>query len=886
MLIGLGFILLTVVKLERLSNAPHKTKRYIIASLILILAGGFSLSQLWTKDKALFERKAAIAEINNTYYNNPNIDITKNDISLTHIDESIACLSIISIKNNTKQDLKKYIISLNPGLIIENITANKKPLKYIRKENIIEITDNISTGGEKIISIKYSGHIDEAASFTDIQEKVIKEKITYSALNIPKKYSFLRSDYVLLTPESNWYPTAGLAYNPKKPSIGRYRFTDYSLKVKTKEGLTALSQGEMSTLKDGTFLFKSEHKLTQISLLIGEYEKQEIKVDSITYSIHFKKGHDYYTPFFEEIRDTLPSLIHSMMSDYELKQRRNYPYKRLMIVEAPAQFFSYSRLWTNHNETVQPEMVFVPELALTLPDADFERRFKRMRKWRKRNDANVKDKDLKSEMFNRNMYNIFLTDEKVNKFDWSGMNNIFAGTELNTKIYSLYPNFYTFTNNIYSNEYPIVGGVVENLTKDETAGRGSWWMSMLGGVTTQEKANLALKGKTLEEVLANVGDYEETLEGIMQNKADFFKALVNAKIGKKQLRKELTSFYDNNMYKNVDIKKLLAVLNAKYGLDLDSQVDAWYNASSMPGYKIDNIEGYTVKDGDELKYQIKISISNLEPVDGMINLKINLKGSGGRRQARAKRQANALEFSYLIKGNTSYEIGILTSKKPIVFTVNTIISKNIPSKITQRFENFDESDAEPFNGIKEVKKKNTSKVIIVDNEDEGFKIIQNIKEKRLKRYLSSTTKDEKNKYKKMMPWNPPSKWTLFTKEGQYGKYIRSAYYARANENNKKAVWTANIKEAGYYEVYFFYNTNVWNYNRRSNKQRSSTIYKIKVIGDGQTTDLDMDLDGDNDKGWFSLGSYYFPEGDAKLELSDKTGSRSIVADAVKWIKKD
>ena len=37
-------------------------------------------------------------------------------------------------------------------------------------------------------------------------------------------------------------------------------------------------------------------------------------------------------------------------------------------------------------------------------------------------------------------------------------------------------------------------------------------------------------------------------------------------------------------------------------------------------------------------------------------------------------------------------------------------------------------------------------------------------------------------------------------------------------------------------------------------------------------------------GWNLLGSYYFSQGKAKVEITDKTNGNLVVADAVKWVK--
>ena len=38
-------------------------------------------------------------------------------------------------------------------------------------------------------------------------------------------------------------------------------------------------------------------------------------------------------------------------------------------------------------------------------------------------------------------------------------------------------------------------------------------------------------------------------------------------------------------------------------------------------------------------------------------------------------------------------------------------------------------------------------------------------------------------------------------------------------------------------------------------------------------------------GWNYLGTFYFSEGSAKVELTNKSEGRLLIADAVKWVKR-
>ena len=41
-----------------------------------------------------------------------------------------------------------------------------------------------------------------------------------------------------------------------------------------------------------------------------------------------------------------------------------------------------------------------------------------------------------------------------------------------------------------------------------------------------------------------------------------------------------------------------------------------------------------------------------------------------------------------------------------------------------------------------------------------------------------------------------------------------------------------------------------------------------------------------DNGWNQLGTFFFPTGEAKIELTNKTDGSRVFADAVKWVKRN
>lgn len=97
-------------------------------------------------------------------------------------------------------------------------------------------------------------------------------------VNVNKRQAFLQENYILLTPETHWYPVAALNYYPSNPARIKIDFTNYTLRVKTEKGLTAVSQGRLKKV-EGYSIFKPDSPLTGITLAIGNYQSDTLKVD-------------------------------------------------------------------------------------------------------------------------------------------------------------------------------------------------------------------------------------------------------------------------------------------------------------------------------------------------------------------------------------------------------------------------------------------------------------------------------------------------------------------------------------------------------------------------------------------------------------------------------
>lgn len=93
---------------------------------------------------------------------------------------------------------------------------------------------------------------------------------------------------------------------------------------------------------------------------------------------------------------------------------------------------------------------------------------------------------------------------------------------------------------------------------------------------------------------------------------------------------------------------------------------------------------------------------------------------------------------------------------------------------------------------------------------------------------------------------------------------------------------------GGYELFIYNNGFIFQQGRNSGDKAEDTstqIYRFKHQDGKEEITLETNTTGN---GWISLGSYRFKAGPAHIILSDKGSSPSqpIVADTVKWVKKE
>ena len=868
-MLGMVFFFFSVILLKRL---PNSKKEMVLAGLFGILslaASSFLLYQYMEKVQHTRQIKEQLLSLNDKYADRGMVNILRNDIHLEHTGYSVRAISTMTVQNPFRHPLDTLIFSLNPDLEVTSVRENGNIVSYQRKLHLLLIVPVKPLSPEDTcgLEIVYRGKVNDAVCYPDVPAK--DKQVTGGMLGETPVYGFITPHFVLLTPELLWYPVSGTTYSPAHAGWLKKDFTLFHLHVKTAPGLVAVSQGltEDSTVRQDDFV--PEHPLPRISLAIGEYEKRSLTADSITFHVFSVKGHAYFADALPEIHDTVADILGEKLRDYENELNMKYPFNTFSLVEVPVQFKAWQHLWTGVLETVQPAMVYLPEKGATIWQADLKGYYKRNKKWSRWKRRKRTDKEIMIDVL-KNFAGVFTTEGNV---QWKGgVGEADARETVNP--YNIFSNFYNYRNYVASGKWPIIDKVVEVYLRSPAAGTGNTWLRRYTGLSENEKANIALQEKSFAELLPDP-EKRQIVDNVISLKGELLFSVIKSRVTGEPFDDFLYDWLDNNKFRVAQFSSFSSDVRKQYNLDLDPYMKRWFYGKKLPGFLFGTPQVFRVKDGEYMKNRVVLILANPEETEGVVKITFRLSSSD---ESGGSNEATRLVF---LARNQVKQVSYLFDEDVRSVTYFTFSSRNIPLVIRASLPKaVDRPGMAPFEGEKVIGWEAAGLIheneIIVDNEDAGFSVTEPETEGLLfKWFTKSTTTGEKYSG---FNWRAPFRWTLTTSEAFYGKYVKSAMFVRSGTGDHKALWKIQVKEAGYYDVYFYLD-----YRRFKMKRNRNGEYQFVIRHNTQVDKPVLNIDR-SEAGWNNLGSYYFSADTAVIELNNKSKSRIVVADAVKLVK--
>ncbi len=942
-LLGIAGIGATVLILRRLPQSKVAT---VLTMLVTVgaLGGGLCSGFIFTMDIGGGTKlRTAIRELNGRAATLPRVAVTSLDLDLEHQGNGIRCTARLAVENPGESPLDRYIFSLNPGLSVDDVLAADSAT-WERELHILTVkpASPLAPGAADSLTIVYHGSIDEDACYTDIEEAVRGGNNRMALYTVAKRYAIVTPEYVLLTPEALWYPSSGIPYGADFPRLIGRDFPRTVLRVRTSPGMVPVSQGAVSTEPDGATVFTAEVPVPRLSLAIGRYVKRAVEADSTEFALYTLEGHDYFMKYVGGMESQpLLDIIFNAWNGYETRLGLLYPYKRLSLVETPIQFFTYARLWTQCRETVQPEQVFLPEQGATVQAADFKGLTRAMTRGGRGGGAGggrgaMTEAEMKSMMIQRFISSVLTMDAEGGTGLPSRGGLGFGNQQIRLNMflrmsttqagnYSLFPQFYTFRYHFSSDRLPMMASVMEQFVATRVASQQPSFFRNIAGLTQEELANMDLDGRSLADLLEHAGEVDTEQAALRQKSAQLLAALREA-VGVTEMKAFIDSILVECPLRDTDVSYIEGKFLNEYGFNFETLYRSWLYDIDLPAFVVSDPEAYEIVEGEYTRYYAVFTLANTGTEGGVVQAEFRSSGGyGGFMGLRVARRVDVggvmtmrdvtasddLVRYVRVDAGAAKRIGMILEDRPGGLTVNTYVSRNIPSSIEKNITRIEPADGRTVDVIDGTVAVNPEILdaggIVVDNEDPGFAIAAGRSESLVRRWLNRSALDDG--YIGLTFWNLPRRWRLTTMNGFWGTSRLSARYIRAGKGENSVSWTGDLPEAGRYTV--FYHIAALQIPGRGgpggrgggqirgggdqggrgggNQGGQGPFGGGEMLGDFYFTiqhqdgsdDVVLDLAAVQE-GWIELGTFYFAAGPAVVELSDRSDGRIVYADAVRW----
>lgn len=876
LLLGIGLICITIALFNRIPPHSWSKKRALLFGMLFIGAGVITGGYFYLEVSSNERQWATYRTTAIRYTDHPKVDIIEASIHYTSQGDQLQSSVLLTLRNPQAETMHDFLLYLNPKLHIDTIKIEGKQVDFKREHQVVIVKYPLQAKQSVELRMNYQGTIDERIAYIDLP---LKERtapdIERSNLNVGKRYVYLASDYTLLTPEIIWYPTSVPPSNPKAPYSTEQDYVRYTLQVSGSGHLKPISQGIRDSLAEG-YRFTNINPLPSLTLSIGAYERMEITLDSVTYAVNYFQGHDFFSEHFVRIADTLPTLIKEQRESFERNCGRIYPYTKLELTEVPVHFTSYKRNWKGNSEYIAPEMILYPEYGVTL-QVDFKTQKKRIQTW-KRNEI-PDERAIDAQTFVEIPIQLLTNEQRGNWF--STKPNL---QYLNDMIF-YFDGFY------YSEDYPVMNRILKIMMQNSLQTPSPMLLTM----SDAELANDYLGSHSLKEALYDSSLKPLVLNEVIKAKANTLKYYLIASIGVDSYYQLMEKIRRETNLKAYDFKKFIQIVEQQYHPDFQSYLTEWYKANSSADLYAQAAKTDRIVIDDVEKFRVEFMINNPSSHTAVISTKIS---SGDDRQSRRRRmrrntdedektQLAKMKF-YILPPQSSYKIAELSEESPSLLEINTYISNNIPNSFRFTFDKITTQTRDTSLGMVPVSATlfdTEPGTIIIDNESEGFRIVNKNNRHKLRSFLQQfQTIEDRGRYQNLISWRPPSEWTLIKDANFYGTNIHSAIYRKKGKGNSHVEWKTTIPESGYYELY------IWNaYPRHGgrnrgwdNNEKELQYYSIQYGTENEELELACNQE---EGGWIPMGRFRF-EQDEKVvvTLSDITDRNYVIADAIKFVK--
>ena len=700
--IGIGLICLAIACFNRIPNRVKAPGEFRITGIVVTVIGLMLLSSYRIHFVKESQKRQNHVEIFARHGNIPNLQIPEHQIHFSREGSIVNATSELYLKNPNPGKVDTLVLFLNPGLKINSLKENEKELPFKQEGQVTLIFHPLETGQEIKLKLRYSGEIDESVAYLDIPDKLFYQPKDNPSLPfiLGKRSAMVEENYIYLTPEVMWYPSAVPPVNPMAPFCSGKDFTRFKLTVENPGELIFLSQGKEEKNKKQVS-FHNEDPLTGISLCAGKFKRKYISMGKFYAYLYYLKEQPF---FYNDLKQADNKVIIEAYKDLiNYREIKGNPPCRLMLIEIPLSIHSFFRTRKESSDFAQPEILFYPERGAT-----FDLDFKQMKKIYRSNFYTNDEKELQSHMLSRSL-------ELLVQGESSRYNEKTGVTNWEKNKYNILPVLVKDTCYTRSDEFPVINLIIQDILKEEPVFGASIHeytptANIIFALRYMEKHSLkeALYDKKLpEEVLAKIIDLK---------KKDFLHYLASR--ARRDQVIDLLRETCTVPYQVTFLEKFLEKFKEKFNTDILPFTRKWYAGKGLPAILVQEAQINKIE-GDSLgRYAAHVKLYNPTGIDAIVSIDFeNVK--------RQNTIPSSSSIKYLVLPPHSCKQIKMVNDNKYDIKLYTGISYNIP--IQRSIGKIITFMADTTTGIFDCNPTITTPdpdELIVDNEDQGFSLIE------------------------------------------------------------------------------------------------------------------------------------------------------------------
>ena len=244
---------------------------------------------------------------------------------------------------------------------------------------------------------------------------------------------------------------------------------------------------------------------------------------------------------------------------------------------------------------------------------------------------------------------------------------------------------------------------------------------------------------------------------------------------------------EEHPFQEVSLDYFLDAFQAKFDWDLREYIPQWLHERGVPKLLVRNFHTRRIQTEDSEKRFVHFKVWNPTGVDAIVSL-----------EAWESARKKIIDQHYLIEAGCAKEVNYYLMQPSSDFLrvrLNTNLSQNLPGEYENAMEscNLSRWDEGCFDCDTSLFCPSENE-IIVDDEDEGFKVIKGKsffftrKWEGYQRHLLSPTS-----------WSPVFNYDI----NSYGEFVRGFHCKGAGGKQADVEWNARIPRSGTYEMYIY-----------------------------------------------------------------------------------